>query len=411
MREELSQAVDGLEALLQRLPGPARAGVVERLGELRRLVLDQRPPRFALVGRRGAGKSSLINAVFGREVAPVGHERATTGRARWERYQGALGELEILDTRGLQEGAAPSEDDPAPSAEASILAALEATAPDALLLVVKATEVDAAIHADLDALARIADRVARAHHHRVPLVAVLTHADTVEPKNVALHRPDEAEPADLAEKLDRVSRLEALLRERVALHPALAADLVTVTAVSAYQSWRADGSLRADERWRIDRLLGFLLEELPEEAAVGLARLSQLRALRRDVARRVVNATAVVAGGVAAVPIPVADLVPITALQVQMVVAVAHIGGRSLDARGVAEFLAGLGLQTGAAIGLRQLARQLVKLLPGVGTAASAAVASAGTKAIGEAAIAWFVDGADRAEARRRFAAAKAEAT
>lgn len=407
MREELSVAIEGLEVLLARLPGPARAGVTERLAELRRLVLDQRPPRFALVGRRGSGKSSLINAIFGRVVAPVGHERATTGRARWERFAGELGEIEILDTRGLQEGAPPTEDDPASSAEASILAALEQSPPDALLFLVKATEADAAIHADLDALGRIAERIAKAHGGRAPVVAVLTHADTVEPKNVALHAPDTAEPADLREKLDRLGRLESLLADRFGAHQALAADLVAVTAVSSYQSWRPDGTRRDDERWRIDRLLTYLMDELPEEARVGLARLSQVTALRRDVARRVVNATAAVAAGVAAVPIPVADVVPLTALQVQMVVAIAHLGGRRLDARGGAEFLAAMGLQTGAAMGLREVARQIAKLLPGVGSVVNAGVASAGTKAIGEAAIAWFVDGTDRATARRRAREAK----
>ncbi len=393
MREEVSDALKGLETLLARLPGPVRSGVTERLTELRLLVLDQRAPRFALVGRRGSGKSSLINAVFGREVAAVGHERATTGAAHWERFTGGVGELEILDTRGLQEGGAPVEGDSAPTAERSIVAALQHTAPDAFLFLVRASEVDAAIHADLDALVRILDKVASTHGYRPPLVAVITGCDLVEPKNTPLHQPQVADPAELDEKLARIGRLELLLEERLREHGKLGFDLVATMGVSSYQSWAQGGERRADERWQINRLLAFLLERMPAETKVGLARLSQVQALQRDVARRIVNATAAVAAGVAATPIPVADVLPLTALQLQMVVGVAQVAGRSLDRRGAMEFIATLGIQGGAAMGLREVARQLLKLVPGAGSVVNAAVASAGTKALGEAAIAWFIDG------------------
>lgn len=400
MRTELSEALQQLEGLLARVPAPLRGTVQARLAELRRLLLDQRPPRFALVGRRGSGKSSLINAILGAPVAVVGHETATTGAARWQRHEGALGELEILDTRGLQEGSRPIEADPAATAEASILTALRATAPDAVLFVVKATEADAAIDADLDALGRIVDAIGAAHGFRPPVVAVLTHADTVEPKNAPLHRPDAADPDDLAEKTARVRRLEdhvlAALRARTALAP----HVVAAIGVSSYLSWRRDGTVRDDERWRIDTLLGFLLGELPDEARVAFARLSQVRAVQRDLARQIVNACAAVAGGIAVTPIPVADSVPLTLLQVQMITMIGYVAGRRLDARGVAEFVAGLGLQAGATMGFREVARALLKFVPVAGTAANAAVAAAGTKALGEAAIAYFVDGADWGKVR-----------
>jgi len=57
----------------------------------------------------------------------------------------------------------------------------------------------------------------------------------------------------------------------------------------------------------------------------------------------------------------------------------------------------------GAAYGLRQLARATLKLIPGAGWATSAAVAYAGTLAIGEAAIRYFVYGKSEAEARQQY--------
>jgi predicted GTPase len=77
-----------------------------------------------LVGRRGSGKSSLVNAIFGQQVAEVGHTKAQTGRGRWWVFQGDLGSIEILDTRGLQEGSNPESEDDKKNALESIVASI-----------------------------------------------------------------------------------------------------------------------------------------------------------------------------------------------------------------------------------------------------------------------------------------------
>ena len=73
-------------------------------------MLEKRPPALVLVGRRGAGKSSLVNALFGAKVAELGHVTAQTGRGRWYDYERDGGSMSILDTRGVQEGSPPAED-------------------------------------------------------------------------------------------------------------------------------------------------------------------------------------------------------------------------------------------------------------------------------------------------------------
>lgn len=407
LREQLSDTLKLLESKLDSLPSPLRKDVQERIGELRQLLLDQRAPRFVLVGRRGSGKSSLINAVFGKPVAAVGHETSMTGEASWEVYEGDLGTLEVLDTRGLQEGSPPEQADAESTPEGSILKALVAQPPDAFLFLVKASEVDAAIGADLDALERITDRIAKACGARLPIIAVITQCDLVEPKNVGLHDPEGEVREDLEEKRERVERiqqhLEGLIRDR----DSLKADLVRVVPVAAYMSWRRDGSVRADERWQVDALLTFLLDELPNESKVELARLSQVAALQKTIARRVVHASSVVAGGIAMTPIPVADMLPLSALQAQMVIMVGYLGGRQLDVKGALEFIGGLGVQFAAGYGLREVARAVLKFFPGAGNAGSAAIAAGGTKALGEAAIVYYIDGFGMKAARRRLLDAK----
>lgn len=385
-----SDLISSVETGLEKIPGVVQGDAKEKLQELQELMWNARAPRFALVGRRGSGKSSLINAIFAEEVARVGHERAETAAATWRTFEGERGTLELLDTRGVQEGSRPDTAEEGLSALASVIGALKETTPDALLFVVKASEVDSAIDGDLDALEKVYSELGWGRE--VPLIGVLSHCDIVEPKNYLLHEEGGADQERL-EKLERIERLEADLERKIVARRGLSEPLSHVLGLSSYMSWAADGRLRADERWRVERLIEYLLHDLPDDAQVALARVSQVKEIQRKVARRVINASVVLSGAVAATPLPLADVVPLTALQVNMVAMIGYISGRSIGKREVAEFMAGLGLQIGVGLGLREIARSVLKLVPGAGTAVNAAVAGTGTKALGQAAMFYFIDG------------------
>src|SRR5580693_5886295 len=134
----LARAIARLEGLVDRLPVEVGKDLRTRIATLRALVLEKRPPALLLVGRRGAGKSSLVNALFGAKLAALGHVTAQTGRGRWYEYEKDGGSMSILDTRGMQEGSPPAESDGAASALESIALELRAKAPDVVVFVVKA---------------------------------------------------------------------------------------------------------------------------------------------------------------------------------------------------------------------------------------------------------------------------------
>jgi len=69
-----------------------------------------------------------------------------------------------------------------------------------------------------------------------------------------------------------------------------------------------------------------------------------------------------------------------------------------------------MGANVGIGFALREAARAVVKLMPVAGNLVSAAVAFAGTLAIGEAAIAYFIDGATIEQARERMRATRKQA-
>src|SRR5690625_1867844 len=78
-----------------------KAQIREEIMGLQSFVVGARPARIAIVGRRGAGKSSLINAIFGEPKAEVGDYKSQTGSGKWYLFENELGGIEILDTRGL----------------------------------------------------------------------------------------------------------------------------------------------------------------------------------------------------------------------------------------------------------------------------------------------------------------------
>jgi predicted GTPase len=400
----LARTIARIEDLLERLPLDVAKDARLRIATLRLVLLEKRPPALVLVGRRGAGKSSVVNALFGAKVAELGHVTAQTGKGRWYSYERGGGTLSILDTRGVQEGSVPAEADAAGSALESIAVELRTQAPDVVVFVAKASEVDAAIDADLDALEHVYDAIRRAHRLEPPLIAIVTHCDLLEPKATRLHQADKEPADDVAEKKRHVATAEHALARKMDARDKLRPRLVATLGTSVYMSWKSDGALRSDERWRVDDLALTLFRHLPDASRAELARATQVRAVQEDLATNLTKATAAVCAGIGAAPVPFADTVPLTALQVGLVAGIAWIGGRSADKKGAAEFIGAMSANLGLALGLREGFRQMMKIVaPGGGAVVSAAIAFSGTMAIGAAAKAYYIRGLSMAGAKRIF--------
>ena len=403
-RKPIAKAIERLEEILGHLPLDAARDLRERIATTRSILLDQRSPALVLVGRRGAGKSSLLNALFGAKVADVGHVTAQTGRGRWFDFENDAGALSILDTRGVQEGAAPAEADDAATPVESIALELRKKAPDAVLLLVRASDVDAAIDGDLDALEVVLSDVERAHRFRPPILAVVTCCDLLEPKLTKLHDAATQPVEDLDEKLAHVDEAERALVKKLRARAALAPHHTATVAISSYMSWREDGTLRADERWHIDALSEELFKLLPNAGRGMFVRIARMRGLQEQLADTLTKAVAAACAAVGAVPIPMLDIIPITTLQATLVAGIAWISGRKLDMKGASEFLAAMGVNVGAAFVFRAAFRAAAKgLAPPVGAVLGAGVAFTGTMALGAAARAYFIRGESLDEAKKRL--------
>ncbi len=78
--QRLTEIVDLVIKAIEKQPDPPRERIRHELLEVRELIMENRPPRILILGRRGAGKSSLINAIFAERVATV---RGFVPRQEW----------------------------------------------------------------------------------------------------------------------------------------------------------------------------------------------------------------------------------------------------------------------------------------------------------------------------------------
>lgn len=394
----LKTVSDLAERAIDRLPEPQGGATKNELLILKELLMDARAPKLMILGRRGAGKSSLVNAIFGERVAAVGSVLSETGCPTWYSYRGPRGEMKILDTRGLGDRTRPEAANFQDSLD-EIRAVLVEEHPDAILFLCRAKDVDSHIAQDVANIEAVRAFIAEKHRYEAPVVAVVTQVDELDPKRVEPPYENEVKRRNIDTAVRTIQ--EALTERGIAL--------ARVIPVSTYAEYEGERRVY-DNYWNVGELVDYLVDVLPRSAQVQMARLSQLQAVQRKLARKMTAASAAVAGGIAAAPIPIADILPITALQIGLITGIAYISGREMSKKAAREFLAALGANVGAAFALREGARALAKFVfPGAGSAVSAGVAFAGTWGLGEAAIAYFIEKRPIAEARERFRRKKRE--
>lgn len=391
--EELLRSI--LKTLMDSdFPEKIKNDILKEIEEVRSFALDARSPRIAIVGRRGSGKSSLINAIFNEYKAETGDVKAQTGRGNWHSYESELGNLEILDTRGLGESDSPEEETDAYTPIEELKTAITNKCLDVILFLSKAKEVGARIDEDIEQVKELITTIKKVHNYDVPIVGVVTQVDELNPKKEEAPFISELKLNNIQEALDELTRK---------LKGVTSYDM-KVIPTAAYKMFDKDTYEIIEETvWNIDELLDYLIEKLPNDAQLQLAKISKIKTVQKKLARKYGKRYALLCAGAGSAPIPIADLPVITGLQATMIMLIATISGRKIDKNSIKEFLSALGINIGVGFALRQFARQLVKLVPGAGLAISGAVASAGTIALCESCIAYFIDDLSFEKSKKQY--------
>jgi uncharacterized protein (DUF697 family) len=313
------------------------------LSGLRSLLVRRRPARIAALGLGGSGRSTLLRALIERRSV---RDPLHAEHGQWVQLEHEGAKVDWLEV---------DLDDPA--ARSQWKGALEKEVPDLVFL-------------------------------------------TFEPNNA----PDANRILELAKSLlpDLPEGVEALRVFPLLTH----ADLIgrgetdVEAARNQLEAKVLDSGLDADPPRAVSAISGYGLDGLSEAMILALpeeTRLEAARALTRATEGRVrigneiVQACTAVSVTVGVTPIPFSDMVLLAPLQAMMVSSLAYLSGRSWDKKTVAEWVGSLGVVGGLGMGLRFSAQTIAKLVPGAGNVVSAGVAGAGTTAIGQSAIKYFL--------------------
>lgn len=146
-------------------------------------------------------------------------------------------------------------------------------------------------------------------------------------------------------------------------------------------------SVAPGEELPVERIAERIAAQIGDD---GYLLASRAPVLRRPICEQIVRRFARQNGFLAAaIFIPGADFPVLTLNQIRMVLRIAAAHGQEIDARRGVELLSVLG----AGLGLREVARSAVGVVPGLGWAVQGGVALVGTRALGEAAVAYFESG------------------
>ena len=401
----LNQFIDELPAAI---PEKTRQMIKDSVlgdAELKALLEEtqkQRPPRLFIFGRTGVGKSSLVNALCGAYITEVSDtESCTKETSAYSCIKEGRVLLEVMDTRGIAESETESGE-----AERQLLRDMIDFAPDALLLVLSCVHRDS-VDEDINFARKLKIAYYEENLMELPVVIAVNKADAVPP--VREMTPGQYSAAKLA-------NIDTICSRYMKISESLNLKAEGAVPVSSLMDWTSDDgtvltasnlnrmsaeeremlTLDFDGRWNMDKLLDLLESTLSDSSArAGLRMALRFEEIVTNLAKHIVDMFAGIAGTIALTPIPVADLYVLLALQSVMVGIIAVLSGREANLQTAKEFVFSLGGVGGAGLGFRILAQQSSKLLnglfPGAGSVISTSVAASGTKAIGSAAVKYYL--------------------
>ncbi len=202
--------LEKLDAMLTDAQSLPTGLLAARMKALRLLLLYGRVGRVAVCGRRGSGKSSLLNALLGESIAKTGAVMDTTLAPAHYRVTIGARQVEWIDSPGLSAGDRSAN-------RADLLSELLINChPELLIVVHPASEVDAGIDAELTAVSNALGAVKASGLREPTMVCVLTKLDELEP--LTEHRP----PFVSSEKLGNIALSIRVMRDacvRHNLHP------------------------------------------------------------------------------------------------------------------------------------------------------------------------------------------------
>ena len=354
--------IERLEGLIGKLPATIQKPILSELTPMKQLFLQHRSPRFVITGSSNTPLLQLMSALFPGSV-PDGLSDNAHRKDHWRDFRiEERGTISIFDAR-------------TPHSEDAILNELGKTPGDVIFFI----EDEGRKRMRKEPIENLLNTMEQNRRGGTDAAVVgIIYA-------TSLTGEQDETGTELAARTSRLqTALESQLKDR--------APLLRIFAV------RETG-----ESDHADPVISAIAQQLPNEARIEMARVFRHRSTQREIGQLLVKSTSAICTAIGAQPIPLADLPILTTLQLVMVSGIMYLSGRERSLRAATEFVAALGANVGAGMLLREGARTILKFLPGWGNVVCGMIAGAGTYAIGQAAIAYFLEGLSLKEARQTY--------
>jgi predicted GTPase len=332
----------------------------ECIKQIKDKIINLKHLNIIVVGKTGVGKSTLINSVFRDNLAETGMGKPVTEHMKKISKENMP--LTIYDTKGFELGK---------NAQKEVK--------DEILKTIKegnaSKDVNKAIHCiwycvntasnriEPEEIAWLREFANENNVSQVPIIMVLTQGFS---KKNAMRMVEEIEKENL--------------------------DIIQVVPVLA-QDYEIDDGIPPIKAYGLDTLIEVMTATLPDELKNTLqnVQIASLKEKKRRAQAVVASATAA-AFGEGFAPIPFADCAVLIPTQVAMIATITSIFGISVNKSLIYAFMSSALGVSGATIAGKTIASNLLKLVPGAGTALggtiSGATAGVITSALGSAYIA-----------------------
>lgn len=298
-----------------------------------RILKGLEPVNIIVAGQTGVGKSTLLNTIFGENVAEASAGRPVTQEAKW--YKSDRMPISILDTKGIE---AKDYDE----TRQKLIDEIEKSR--------KSTDLRDQIHLAWVCISTSSDRLQDADlevikilkQYSIPTIVVMT----------------KYTGEDIF--IDKVRNL--LIDNNI-----IVAGLVCVNSISG----------KFVPQIGITDLVDKSFEILPEGVKAAFAAAQTVSFdLKREAAEKCVTVAVTAAAGIAATPLPFADALALVPIQIGMIYAVSQSFGIKTTKEGMVPIISGIAGSLGMAVAGRVLVSGILKLIPVAGSAAGGAIAA-----------------------------------
>lgn len=329
--------------------------------KIKKLYLKK--PVILFQGRRGSGKSSLLNAILGENKAKIGD--FDIGTYMWEIYDHA--DITMIDARGY--GDTENSDE---VIEEHVKEIVKQYPIDLILFTHKAEETSARITEEINKLNSIVKII---DDDCLVILPVMTQCDKIDTRME--FSADEKLKKIEGAKYNFYQNLKTLNKDQKSR--ILIDEIIPVACEP-----NLNGDLKYKWWFNVEGIIRHIFKVLPERSKIKFSYISELTDIKESLIDEVIFIFSVLTGIIGAVPIPFADMPVLSATQLYMIKIIKKI---SFSNRGNLTIAGTVVIKSG--FGLKAIARSFAKLT-GVGNVINSVIAYSGTYTLGKLAKKYY---------------------